>query len=411
MSRFNKHLGIFSCKAKKNYLQTYSYGELAMENTVTSQLQLKPKAPSRPEPKAKRGVTENTQYLQTSLFSLLDQNQTNCTALYDLAPRFISRVDRPDDSAYLVAIKKDFTFNGEPYRVTVSPARVIQQNGSERDELPGEREQLVEDVIRRMAADCMKVHQDQIEIPFSIYAIQRELMRHGHTFSRQEIKEALIILNKSNIEITKIVEEGSRKPKPLLSAAAYPVLKFYDVNDPDSRASVQLNPLLVQAVKSLAFDQINYDWMMQVKGSLPRWIFKYISLILADTTDDSHTIQLSAAEIARSYGHIRARWRATLMEVEKAFDNLQKFGVIESLEKKEIFNGKRKEDVTFTAKLSDEFMEDRSLAKHRRTFIEGEMRRRLDRHKISQFHPLSDTEAHELTISYNGKLRVLSKAG
>jgi len=381
-----------------------------MGNQIAGELTLKNNVKILSDAKAKKEKREVTEYLQTSLFSLLEQNQTNCTALYDLAPRFISRVERPDDTAYLVAIKKDFTFNGEPYRVTVSPARVIQQDGSERDELPGEREQLVEDVIRRMAADCMKVHQDQIEIPFSIYAIHRELMRHGHTFSKQEVKEALIILNKSNIEITKIVEEGSRKPKPVLSAAAYPVLKFSDASDPESTASVQLNPLLVQAIKSLAFEQINYDWMMQVKGSLPRWIFKYISLMLADTTDDSHTIQLSAAEIARSFGHIRVRWRASLMEVEKAFDSLQKFGIIDSIEKQEVYSGKKKEDITFTAKLSSKFMADRINAKGRRSFIESEVKRRVEPNQVAKFYPLTANEAGDLAKSYKDNVVVLGKA-
>jgi len=388
-----------------------------MGNQFANELALKSNVKILSASKAKRDKREMTEYLQTSLFSLLEQNQTNCTALYDLAPRFVSRVERPDDTAYLVAIKKDFTFNGEPYRVTVSPARVIQADGKERDELPGEREQLVEDVIRRMAADCMKVHQDQIEIPFSIYAIHRELKRHGHTFNKQEIKEALIILNKSNIEITKIVEEGSRKPKPILAAAAYPVLKFSDANDPESTASVQLNPLLVQAIKSLAFEQINYDWMMQVKGSLARWIFKYISLMLADTTDESHTIELSAGEIARSFGHIRKRWRASLTEVEKALDSLQKIGcelseidsIIDNIEKKEIYSGKKKEDIVFTVKLSSKFMDDRFNAKGRRTFVESEVKRRIDDNQIAKFHPLTTDEADDLNKSFEDNVVRLPK--
>lgn len=382
-----------------------------MGHEIPNELTLRSNLKSLSIARAKKENREMTEYLQTSLFSLLEPNQTNCTALYDLAPRFITRVERPDDTAYLVAIKKDFTFNDELYRVTVSPARVIQSDGSERDELPGEREQLVEDVIRRMAADCMKVHQDQIEIPFTIYAIQQELMRHGHTFGRHEIKEALIILNKSNIEITRIVEDGSRKPKPVLSAAAYPVLKFSDANDSESTASVQLNPLLVQAIKSLAFEQINYDWMMAVKGSLPRWIFKYISLMLADRTDDSHMITLSAGDIARSFGHIRVRWRASLAEVEKAFDSLAKFGIIDTIEKDAIYEGKKKADIVFTAKLSPKFMSDRASAKERRSFIESEAKRRIEPNQPPKFHQLSRDEANDLSKAYKDNVVTLPKAG
>jgi len=381
-----------------------------MEDIIADELQLKSNVRVLSEARAKKAVRLSDQYLQTSLFSLLEGDHTNCTAIYDLAPRFISRVDRPSDDAYLTAIMKDFTFNGEAYRVTVSPARIVYPDGTQRDELPGEREQLVEDVIRRMAADCMKVHQDQIEIPFTITGIQSELKKHGHTFSKSEIKEALVILNKSTIEITKIAGEGQRKAKPLLSAAAYPVLKFWDASDPESKASVQLNPLLVQAVKSLAFDQINYQWMMRVKGSLARWIFKYISLMQADPeTPTVHTVELSAVEIAQSYGYIRSRWRSTLTEIENAFAKLNGKFSLGTVEKHEVFEGRKKVDIIFKVRLSDQFIADRNFAKSRRSFIEDEMRSRVGE-RPNTFHPINQGEAEEINISYRGIAKALPKA-
>lgn len=337
---------------------------------------------------------EETHYLQTSFFGLLDPNQTNCTALYDLAPRHIHRVERKDGSAYLTGIKREFTFAGELYRVTVTPARITGPDGSERDELPGEREQLVEDVIRRLAADNLNIRDcEQIELPFTIYRIQMELKRHSHTFSKQEIKEALHILNKSTIEITKVVAPGDRKPKPVVSASAFPVLAFRDENDSQSSAFVQLNPLLVQAIKSLAFEQINYDWMMQVKGPLARWIFKYISLMLTNVGEDRASIKICASEIARSFGHIRARWRATLAEIEKAIERLDEFEIIHDYVKKDIFEGKKKVDILFDLKFSEKFIADRHKARLKSSFMESEAERIAGTSSLKRFHPITTEQA------------------
>lgn len=342
------------------------------------------------------GHHDNSKFLQTSLFSLLDSNQTNCTALYDLAPRYVHRVEKKGNDTFLTVIKREFTFNGEPYLVTVTPARIIDSDGKEHDSLPGEREQLVEDVIRRFTAERMQVNQDQIETPYTIYAIKKELDRHYHTFSRAEIKEALIILNKSNIEITKIVPEGSRKPKPVVSASAFPVLKFADTADGEQFGTVQLNPLLVQAIKSLAFEQINYNWMMSIRGPLPRWIFKYISLLLSNQEEEGTTIRLHASEIALSYGHIRARWRGTLEEVVKAVDRLAQNKVISDYTKQDVFDGKKKQDVILTLKFSDEFVSDRKKARARSAFIQSEA------NKVSKttMQPISVEEAMNLRMAH-----------
>lgn len=317
-------------------------------------------------------LTNSHNYVQTKLWQLLGPDQTNCQALYDLAPRFIHRVERKDGSAFLSIIKKEFIFNGELYSVTVTPARIVGSDGKERDELPGEREQLVEDVIRRLAVDKMMVASDQIEIPYTIYSIRKELQRYGHTFSHMEIKESLIILNKSNIEITKVVADGERKVKPVLSASAFPVLKFADTSDGEHFGCVQLNPLLVQSIKSLAFEQLNYEWMMSIKGPLARWIFKYISLLLSDRNEEASSIRLHASEIAKSFGHIRARLRATLSEVDKAIERLQEFEVIKDFDKRDIYEGKKKVDIVYDLHFSPQFIADRHKARKRTGFVRAE---------------------------------------
>lgn len=335
--------------------------------------------------------------LQLSLFETADKRHTNYMALYDLAPRFVTRVERKDGSAYLNVIKRDFTFNGEPYRLVVTPARIQDAQGNERDMLPGEREQLVEDVIRKFSAQKMHLgDQDEVQTPFSVYGIHNELSKHHHTFSKAEIKEALFILNMSNIQIMKLSADGEKKPKAIVSAPAFPVLSLREDNE---TAFVQLNPLLAAAIKTLAFEPVNYDWMMQLRSPLPRWVFKSVSLLMAENELPSGTMEIRASEIISSFGQARARWREMLGEVEKAIVKLQEIEMVSDYEKRDLKQGRRKVDTVFSVKFSSRFLDDRRFARRQGEFVHAEAMKRAGRRNPTKFVPISDSDAAEITMA------------
>jgi len=338
--------------------------------------------------------------LQLSLFEPADKRHTNYMALYDLAPRFITKVERKDGSAYLTVIKRDFTFNGEPYRLIVTPARIQDAQGNERDMLPGEREQLVEDVIRKFSAQKMHLgDQEEVQTPFSVYGIWKELSKHKHTFSKAEIKEALFILNMSNIQIMKLAADGERKPKAIVSAPAFPVLSLREDND---TAFVQLNPLLAAAIKTLAFEPVNYDWMMQLRSPLPRWVFKSVSLLMAENEFPDGSMDISASEIISSFGQARTRWREMLGEVEKAIVKLKEIEVVSDFERRDIKDGRRKVDSLFSVRFSDRFLEDRRFARRHGEFVHDEAIKRAGKRNPTKFVPISDSDVAEITMARRG---------
>ena len=339
-----------------------------------------------------------TDILQLSLFQSTGEEHTNYIALYDLAPRYTLRVDRMGSTA-LSSLQRDFLFNRDQYRVKVTPARILGVDGVERDELPGEREQLVEEVMRKFAVEGLRLgKQDEVLTEFSVNRIMKELSRHNHTFSRQEIKEALEILHKSTIEITRLVEPGSKKPQPVLSASAFPVLIFKDETDVESQSYVQLNPLVAGAIKALAYEQVNYDWMMQIKGQLPRWVFKNVSLLMTDTIPMVNMIEIRASDIANSFGNSRKRWREMLSEVSKAIAKLEDLGVVDSYVAKDVMVGKKKEDISFAMKFSDRFMADRRKAKERGEYMQQESLRHTGKTRPDKFQPISKTDGDRMRL-------------
>ena len=338
--------------------------------------------------------------LQLTLFETPDSRRANYTALFDLAPRYANRSDRRDDLGRLNAIVRDFEFNGEMYRLNVTPARITAPDGSSRDILPGEREQLVEDVIRKFAAQ--KLHlgdQDEVLTPFSVYGICKELAAHRHTLSKAEVKEALMVLNMSVISITKLSKENERRPKAVVSAPAFPVLAFRDESDPDSTAYVQLNPLLALAIRSLAFERVNYDWMMQLRIPLARWLFKSISLMTAEGADLPETMELKASDIASSFGRERSRWRETLAEVEKAVIKLREIAMISGYARRDIKEGKKKIDAVFSIRFSDKFLADRNRAREEGSFISSEAVKRTGSAKPRKFQRISVEDAAAIKMA------------
>jgi hypothetical protein len=352
-------------------------------------------------------VANDQEFLQLSLFGTTAKGQINYIALYDLAPRFAQRNARMAGTI-LTSIKREFPFGEDLYKVTVTPARITDSEGNERDVLPGEREQLVEDVVRKFAAERLFLgSQNEVTAVFSVYAIQKELSRHHHTFSRQEIKEALEILNKSTIEITRIVDPKSRKPKPVLSAAAFPVLTFRDENDYESQASVQLNPLVAQGIKALVYEQVNYDWMMKIKGQLPRWVFKNVSLMLADTEANRNTVEIRASDIGNSSGSNWQRSRQMLGEVTKAIQKLKDLDVIEAFVATPVMSGKKKDDVVFSVQFSATFMADRRAARARAEYNRSLALKHAGMERPDMFHPIASEVATQIRVAGSRELPLL----
>lgn len=337
--------------------------------------------------------------LQLSLFNTPDKKHTNYTALYDLAPRFVQRTERGPDQPYLSRVTREFPFNGEIYSVTIYPARVADSKGQEWDELPGDREALIEDVLRRFAAEKMALgEKDELMVPFSLYQIDHELRRHKHTLSYTEIKAALAILAGSKIEISRVVQPGQKKPKHVVNASALPVLVYKDDNDPKAMSYAQFNPLLAHAIRTLEFEQVNYEWMMQVRGALPRWIFKFTSLLLADHERYSDSIHLLASELMKGYGHSRSRERDALADIEKSIQKLKDLKVIADVKADGIKEGRVKTDIRFTIRFSEKFLQDRRAARDIGQHRDNEALRITGRQRPETFHRISSEEAARISM-------------
>ena len=334
--------------------------------------------------------------LQLVLFELEDRSQSHLIALYDLAPRYVfasrdggrSAETAPAKGNFVASIKREFTYRGSTFNLTIQPARltrvVNRDEGAaqadspteiEYEVFPAEREQVVEHVVRRLAMDRSRLslggeNRDKVQMRFTLYEIQRELRAVGHTLSIRDIRESLTILARSRIIIAK-PGDGAKKGRGanLLESTAFPVLAIRSRPDlvgdegSDEETHLQFNPLVSSAIRNLEFKPVSYQWLMRLKSPVSRWLYNRLSAEYdysgADAPGDLgvKAMTLSADEIIKNSGmNVWSRRRDTLRAVSSAVDALVEEGILTSVEKLYDKIGARIEGITYVMLPSAKFL-------------------------------------------------------
>ncbi len=273
--------------------------------------------------------------------------------LYDIAPRFVV-TPTTDPAFYSKPIRHKFDHRNNDYQITVRPAQITKDDGSEGFAFPGEREQIIEKVIRKIATQKgrLNLNNDDIILNFSIHEIRTELKRVNHSFTYAEIKEALRVLHSSIIEIQRIDENKNVR---IVSASAFPTLAIRQGLSDEQDTFVSFNPLVATAIKNLHFRQISYETEMALPTALSRWLYTRIFQTLVYQKDENY-LSLYANQIAESAGLGKwTRERDLFRYIERAFEALKSKGLIEHFEREDVKEGRKIADVIFHLKISDKF--------------------------------------------------------
>ncbi len=293
------------------------------------------------------------QKLQFALWEGPPREKTHMVALYDIAPRFIFDITDGGDGGRKI-VERDFTFAGGRYRITLKPTRLKCADGSIVDRYLGEREQIVEEVIRRLATNYGRLtlrDQTKIRFSFSTHEVSEELRRVKHTYSIGEICEALTLLNEVRLSIEFLDMKGS----PILSAAPFPVLGIRKRGDATGDTFVEFNPLVADAIRLLSFQQVDYETLMEIRDPVTRWLFKRLHIEAAATKNPIQMI--TANDIKRDSGMpIWKHTRNLFRRVGTSVEALVKLGVVERLEVDHQKDRNRILDVVYTLGLSADFM-------------------------------------------------------
>jgi hypothetical protein len=310
----------------------------------------------------------------------------NLVAIYDLVPRFFGWQKRVTEDT---SICTDFLgeVKGKRYHIRMTAAAIDKKVKAAKSKTspsqtleidveeeiipttiapstktvfiyPGLREELVEDALRKFSVSGYGyVDGSQLQVRFTIRDLMQELASTGHTYSCNEIKEALTILNKAHLSI-KINTDGGAIEE---SSAYLPHLRFAHkrkVVDGNDLCIAQLHPLIVRAIRGSSFRLFGYRKSMELSSSLARTIHKHLSFYwLNASPNHPYTLKLVETLNSTSRG-LLPRMNDNTRMMEKALQELIDIKVLSAFDKHVIRvpKSKRIDDVTYRVYPTNEYV-------------------------------------------------------
>ncbi len=323
--------------------------------------------------------------VQLDLFrSFLCNNDTeraqlsNTFDLWDSVPRYsMSRQQMTKirkEKGFLSLQHIPFQYRQNPFEVRIQAARIYdEKTKTETDYYPSSNEELIEDALRKIAAEQQRnaffdKSNYRSGVTFSLHMLREELDRRGHARSYQQIVLSLNILAGSMIEIrTMNDDEGEGFTKSGYFSGLAAVSKNKLIEDPKAKWIVQFHPLVTQAMDTLTYRQFNYAQMMSHQTQLARWLHKQLSLkfTFASLTSQFET-RYSTIKRDSALLNSYTRERDGITKLDAAWEELKSSGALMKIEKQEVLGKRGKlEDVIYNLTASLDFISEMKAANKR----------------------------------------------
>lgn len=299
---------------------------------------------------------------QLEFFEITDssnQEYSNTIELYDQMPKYyfggVER-ERGKNVDALPILQREFRHKNKNYQLEIVPAAIINKQGKTIHHYPSQREELVEDALRKLVTNKRGIYlDDNVAVKFTLYELQQELKSRGHGYNLNEIKEAIEICNKSVIDI--LSKDGNQIE---LSTTIFPFVAKEKKSEIDGkqRYIVMFHTLVSKSLKDKTYRLYNYQKVMKYKMNLSRWIHKRMAhnYLQAHITNP-YKIKMST--IIRDSGMKEYKKKSdSIIQIEKSLSELQKYNMLTRFETERQLNGRKILDAIFSLFVSDEFVSD-----------------------------------------------------
>lgn len=272
-----------------------------------------------------RGLLFNTAAERDSLSNVFD--------LWDSIPRYVVSRQQQEKwrktGNFPLLHKIPFRYRGRELVATIQPATIEESDGTIRSYYPSANEELIEDVLRKIAADQNNGYYDPKErrsgVVFTLHMVRKELAKRGHTRNYVEINLSLEIMARSLI-ITSMMDgkEGEFTSNSLYLNNLFRVSKGRLAKDPEAKWFADFHPFASRALDELTYRQFNYTRFMGHKSQLARWLNKVLSLKYLNASF-MHSFEIRLSTIMRDSGLLNgySRLRDAMNAVDFAFDELR----------------------------------------------------------------------------------------
>jgi hypothetical protein len=348
----------------------------------------KPRPPLPPEP-------EDFSNRQMDLFSCFLCNTeeerdslSNAFDLWDSIPRYVVSRQQQEKwrkaGTFPLLHEVAFHYRGRELTATIQPAAVRGRDGVIRSYFPSANEELIEDVLRKIAADQNNGFYDpkarRSGVVFTLHMVRQELERRGHGRTYAEIILSLEIMARSVIITTTADgQPGDFASNSLYLNNLFRVTKERLAEDPGAKWFADFHPFATRALDELTYRQFNYARLMSHKSQLARWLNKVLCLKYLNASF-LHPFELRFSTIKRDSGLLLgyAAERLAVAAVDSALAELhsctpQLFGCAPG---KRVIHGSRRKilDVIYTLHPSRDFVAEVKGASKRHTLAEESLR-------------------------------------
>lgn len=328
-------------KRRKNP-ETISNKETAKRKIVGGTAQRKNASES---PKKQIDDYEQSRPVQMELFGALlpaEKQFSNTIEFYDFCPKYIYwRIERVQDK-FFDRIEREFECRGATYRLSIDPAKIKDSDGVVRDYFPGVIEELVEDALRKLAVDGHGLFlDDQAAVTFTLYELQQELAKTGHTYSLEQIKKALMVCVGTTIHLT--TQSGETVfSDHLFETVGLNTREDWKGQGKKTKAFVRFNSLVTKSIKEGSWRQFNYEISMRFKHVVSRQLNKRMSHNFTQANLAAN-YSISLSTMLRDFGLSTYTYmRDNLRYVKKALDEMVEKRVIRSYKVRNIYDAERK---------------------------------------------------------------------
>src|SRR6266571_4914398 len=142
------------------------------------------------------------------------EDYSNTVELYDAVPKYFASkkrmAEQRQDGRFLHSLKQPFRHKGKDYVVKITPARIEEKDGSEKEYYPSWREELVEEALKKLACDQLNgVYLNGVAgVQFTLYELRKELKSRGHDIHLDDLLKSLMICRRAHIVITTRADDG-----------------------------------------------------------------------------------------------------------------------------------------------------------------------------------------------------------
>jgi hypothetical protein len=303
----------------------------AKDNTTKIKLE-KPRRKRRGKSK-KFEQLELSKPIQLNLFELEpdEDSYSQSIELYDFIPKYVWGKVQRLNGKFLDTLKREFECRGRKYLLTLMPARLEVQDGF-KEFYPSKREELVEDALRKLMTERQSFMLDgEAGIAFTLYQLQTELKEEGHSYSYNELKDSIRILNSTDI----ILKDESGE----IETAFSPIESYgFAGEGAETKTFVRFSPLITRSIESGTYRLMNYEKIMSYRSVITRQLHKRMSHhFIQASLIESYEIFLTT--IVRDFGLTpQKRLQQNLSEVENAVEELKQKNVILNCKIEKIFD-------------------------------------------------------------------------